>query len=239
MLTLFPQREVAFSLAGLQIRWYGLLYVISFWFAWWILPKLQVRRDLHLSRDDWTFVAALSAAGVLVGGRLGYVLFYEPAYFLQYPGEVVAIWQGGMSSHGGFIGVAIGLYIASRYLHVDIWKMADIAVVPVAVGLALGRLGNWINQELYVGNMALLVAAVHLSVCGGALYLLRRNNTPGLLFGAFLTVYGVQRLLFEEFRHLEWPTVLDMSRGQLLTLPVLCISLWVLYLRAKTTSGKK
>lgn len=231
MFSFFPAREVIVSAAGFQIRWYGLLYVVAFWLAWWMLPRLQRYRSLSLTRDDWTYIAAAGAVGVLFGGRLGYVLFYEPMYYLVNPLRVIAIWEGGMSSHGGFIGVAIALYAAARYLKINVWSLADIAVIPTAAGLALGRLGNWINQELYIADSALIAVAVHAALFFALIRLVRVPLRTGMLSGVFLVVYGVQRIIFEEFRVVEWPIIFELTRGQLLTLPVLCIGLWILYQR--------
>jgi phosphatidylglycerol:prolipoprotein diacylglycerol transferase len=99
--------------------------------------------------EEWATLLSWAIVGVIVGGRLGFVLFYEPRMFLEHPAEVIAVWHGGMSSHGGFIGVTLCLLWALRHKKSDILAVADVVVVPVAIGLALGRVGNFINQELY------------------------------------------------------------------------------------------
>lgn len=134
---------------GFEIRWYGVMYALALAAAWWAWPRLQKYRGLALSRDEQIELLAWVAGGVVLGGRLGYVLFYEPAFFLRDPVEIFALWHGGMSSHGGILGVALALWMFARVKRIDFWQLADVAVVPAALGLSLGRMGNFINQELY------------------------------------------------------------------------------------------
>jgi len=231
MIEFLPERVIVVDIFGWQIRWYGVLYVVAFWLAWWWLPKLQTYRDLKLTEDSWMRLIVWAIVGVLVGGRLGYAVFYEPGFFLSNPGQLFAIWNGGMSSHGGFIGAGIALWYAAKRMDADIWRVLDVVVVPVAVGLALGRLGNWINQELYPGNLALLAVVKNLLIAGvcyaglqGKFSALRK---PGRVTAVFLILYGVLRFLTEYVRIIEWPTTLGLTRGQLLTVPVLLIGLWL------------
>ncbi len=149
MLTYPNIDPVIFSLGPLQIRWYGLMYIFGF-FAAYLLVGYQARKFhwqqllKHLDNLNLAIIA-----GVILGGRLGYVVFYNLPYYLQHPLEVFATWQGGMSFHGGCIGVLVcgGLYC--RRHKIDFWKGADLYVVTVPVGLGLGRIGNFMNAELY------------------------------------------------------------------------------------------
>ncbi|MCI5221148.1 MAG: prolipoprotein diacylglyceryl transferase [Candidatus Electrothrix sp. AR4] len=149
MLT-FPQIDpVIFSLGPLQVRWYGLMYIFGF-VACYLLVSYQAKRfqwDRLLQHLDNLNVAIV--AGVILGGRLGYVLFYNLPYFLQHPLEIFATWQGGMSFHGGAIGVLVALILYSRRHDLDSWKVVDMYTVTAPVGLGLGRVGNFINGELY------------------------------------------------------------------------------------------
>ncbi|MEX1112354.1 MAG: prolipoprotein diacylglyceryl transferase [Candidatus Andersenbacteria bacterium] len=226
---LFPAWDTLIDIGSYSIRWYGVLYVAAFWLAWWWLPRLQRFRSLRLSRDEWTVAVAAGALGVLLGGRLGYVLFYEPLFYFHNPLEVFAIWNGGMSSHGGFIGVGLALWWAAKYFARPLLDLLDIVVVPVALGLALGRLGNWLNGELYIGQAALVAAVIHVGIALLLLQVIQRSKVSGISIAVFLVLYSLQRFIFEEFRILEWPEVLNLTRGQLLTAPVLCIGLWLLY----------
>lgn len=241
MLALWPSRAVALSAFGFELRWYGVLYVLAFGLAWWLLPRLQRYRGLNLARDEWLSALTWSAAGVLIGGRVGYVLFYEPAYFSARPGQIFALWQGGMSAHGGFIGVGLALWFFARRLKIDVLKLADVIVVPVALGLALGRVGNWINAELYVSNMAHALAIGKGLVIAGACYFYLKKVSEvggGYVLAIFLVLYGGLRFLTEYLRVQDWPLVLGLTRGQLLTLPILAagVLLMVWLRRSKSAS---
>ncbi len=140
---------IIFSLGPLHVRWYGLMYILGFMSAY-LLVKYQATRFRwnnlldHLDNLNLTLIA-----GVISGGRLGYVLFYNPSYYLQHPLEVFATWQGGMSFHGGCIGVLICGALYCRRHTINFWKAADLYVVTIPIGLGLGRIGNFMNGELY------------------------------------------------------------------------------------------
>ncbi|MFH2123853.1 MAG: prolipoprotein diacylglyceryl transferase [Pseudomonadota bacterium] len=146
----FPDIDpVLFSLGPLHVRWYGLMYVLGF-MASYFLVRRQIRlfpyRELEPHFENLNLVLILS---VVLGGRLGYVLFYNFSYYLHHPLEIPATWTGGMSFHGACIGVLVGGWLYARNKKIDYWKVADIYVVTVPIGLGLGRLGNFINGELY------------------------------------------------------------------------------------------
>jgi phosphatidylglycerol:prolipoprotein diacylglycerol transferase len=150
MFSLFPSRTVAFEIMGFGVHWYGLLYFASFLIGWWMLPRIQKYRGLDLSMNEWSDLLAAAVLGVIIGGRLGYVFFYGFSYYLSHPLEVFEVWKGGMASHGGFIGVTVALlWTLRRRSRETVLKIADLVVIPVTIGLGLGRLGNFINQELY------------------------------------------------------------------------------------------
>ncbi len=140
---------VIISLGKLKIRWYGLMYILGF-IAAHLLVRYQARKFRYnrlLKLQDNLNLAII--AGVILGGRLGYVLFYNLSYFSQHPLEIFATWQGGMSFHGGCIGVIVAGILFCRKNRLDFWKTADLYVVTVPIGLGLGRIGNFINGELY------------------------------------------------------------------------------------------
>ncbi len=146
----FPEIDpVIFSLGPLQVRWYGLMYVLGF-AACYFLVKKQIKEtnNTALARhfENLNFVLILS---VVLGGRLGYVLFYNLPYYLRNPLEIVATWHGGMSFHGAVIALILAGWVFCRVTHLDFWKTADIYVVTIPIGLGLGRIGNFINGELY------------------------------------------------------------------------------------------
>lgn len=247
MIDFFPSREVAFSLGAFPVHWYGLLYFVGFLVAWLLLPRLQRLRGLHLTDDEWSGLLSWAVAGVIIGGRLGYVLFYDPWYFVQNPLDIFAVWKGGMSSHGGFIGVTLALLWALRNRKDQMLRIADVVVVPVAIGLALGRIGNFINLELY-GTVTSLPWGIDIPGASGSrhptqlyavaknifiaiicfMHLQRSSYRPGRTFALFLLLYGLMRFLVEFVRDQGPAFQGPLSEGQILTIPVLLagIILW-------------
>ena len=145
-----PQVDpIAFSIGPLAVRWYGLMYLVGFAAAWW-LGSRRIRQDrAPITRkqfDDLIFYAVL---GVVLGGRLGYVLFYKPAYYAAHPLEIFAIWQGGMSFHGGLLGGILAMWVYARRQGVEFLRLMDFLAPLCPLGIAAGRLGNFINGELY------------------------------------------------------------------------------------------
>ncbi len=146
----YPQIDpIIFSLGPLKVRWYGLMYVLGF-MATFSLVNYQVRR-LKLDKlahhvENLNLVLILS---LILGARIGYIVFYNLPYYSQHPSEIFAVWMGGMSFHGALIGVIIGGFIYCRKNKLNFWQVCDIYVVTVPIGLGLGRLGNFINGELF------------------------------------------------------------------------------------------
>ncbi len=251
MFALFPSRTVALTLFGFDVHWYGILYFVSFMIAWRLLPRLQMKRGLALWKEDWESILGASVLGVIIGGRLGYVFFYAPWYFLHHPLEIFAVWHGGMASHGGFIGVAIAILWICRWRKADeILRIGDVATVPIAIGLGLGRIGNFINQELYgtVTNLPwgmsfpgaeglrhpiqLYDFAIELIIAFICYIALAKMKTyPGRVLALFIILYSVARFVLEFIREQYGQVVtigsLSLSEGQLLTIPLLIIGLWL------------
>jgi phosphatidylglycerol:prolipoprotein diacylglycerol transferase len=140
---------VIVSLGPLKVRWYGLMYILGF-LATYLLVKRQAIRFhcTHLLKNLDNLNLSL-IIGVILGGRMGYVLFYNLPYYLKHPLEIFATWQGGMSFHGGALGVLICGSLFCRRHDIDFWKAADLYVVTIPIGLGLGRIGNFLNGELY------------------------------------------------------------------------------------------
>ncbi len=138
---------------NLEIRWYGVMYLISFIIAFIYLSKVYKRDELvnkfKAPVDMFYDVIIVAALGVIIGGRLGYIFLYKFSYYMQNPVEIFQIWRGGMSFHGALIGVCLGLYIYTKVMKLDFYKFADPSVVIVPVGLFFGRIGNFINGELF------------------------------------------------------------------------------------------
>lgn len=220
MLEFLPEREVMVQVGGWPVRWYGVLYVAAYVLGWWLAQRLQRERGLQLSREQWLEITAWIALGVLTGGRLGYVLFYEPAHFVQNPANVWQLWQGGMSLHGGLLGVAVAVWGIGRVWRIDTWQLADVLVVPAAAGLVLGRLGNIINEEIYLTPLMQALAVLEpLVLVAGAYVLLRKFRQAGSVTAAFLMAAGITRFCMEWGRADVVPGfVTVMTRGQELAL---------------------
>ncbi len=253
MIDLFPSRAVAIVIAGFPVHWYGLLYLLSFAVAWYTLPRLQSLRSLKLSADEWSSILSWAVVGVIIGGRLGYVLFYDPWYYVQHPSQIFAVWRGGMASHGGFIGVALALmWVLRKRSRTDFWRIADLVTVPIAIGLGLGRIGNFINQELYGTVTSLPWAmsfpgadglrhpiqlydfALQMLIAGLCYLHLKKTSIPGRTLGLFLTLYSIARFSLEFIREQNGVFIGSFSEGQLLTMPILVIGLWILLRRGRS-----
>ncbi|HHV36408.1 MAG TPA: prolipoprotein diacylglyceryl transferase, partial [Candidatus Cloacimonetes bacterium] len=148
---------VSFVLFGMEfsVRWYGLLYVISFIIAYFLYKPFLKKKDIEIDRDKYESLLFYIMIGVILGGRLGYILFYNLRFYMTCPLSIFAVWEGGMSFHGGAIGVFLAGWLFTRRHKLPFYRMADAAVPIVAIGLGLGRLGNFINGELW-GNVTTL-----------------------------------------------------------------------------------
>lgn len=243
----FPDIDpVIFGIGPLQVRWYGLMYVLGFTASYFLVLK-QIRdfsyKALEPCFENLNLVLIIS---VVIGGRLGYVLFYNFSYFLRHPLEIPATWNGGMSFHGACIGCLIGGYWYTRKNRLNFWKCADFYVVTIPIGLGLGRLGNFINGELFGRTSSVPWAMVfpgggpqprhpsqlyELILEGVLLFTIlwsfkgmpwkKNKNWPhGSMLGLFLVGYGCLRIFVELFRepdqHIGF-LIGSITRGQLLS----------------------
>ncbi|MBI0476986.1 prolipoprotein diacylglyceryl transferase [Sphingomonas sp. MA1305] len=241
-------RPVAFSLGPLPIRWYSLAYITGIVLGWGYLLRLLRRPAAPMSRaqaDDLVFYATL---GVIIGGRLGYVLFYGPWMLLQ-PWSILKLWDGGMSFHGGAVGVSLAIVLFARRHGLDWLRVHDYVACTVPIGLFFGRLANFVNGELWGKPSGLPWAMVfpgshdglarhpsqlyEAGLEGLALFttlailfwFTDARRKPGLLVGAFLIGYGLARFTVEFFREPDAQLVAFAARtglhmGQWLTLPM-------------------
>src|SRR5487761_2171703 len=236
---------VALHLGPLAVRWYGLMYLIGFlagaWAARW---RIRTQPWLHWTVEEADNFLTYVVLGVILGGRLGYVLFYKPGYYLAHPFDIFAVWQGGMSFHGGFLGVVLGGWLFARR-HQRHWMAVTDFVAPlVTFGLGFGRIGNFINGELpgrvtnvawamvfphvdaYPRHPSQLYEAVLEGLVLGALLLgfSRRPRPTGQISALFLMGYGSFRFLVEFTREPDdflGLLTFGMSMGQWLSLPMI------------------
>lgn len=239
---------IAVQIGPLQIRWYGLAYVAGFICAFLILGNLSKRWRVRINEDAFFVIVFSVILGVIIGGRAGYVLFYGDGYYLQHPEKILAFNEGGMSFHGGLIGVLVGGYIASRITHIPFLTLADMGAVGAAIGLFFGRCANFVNGELWgaptdlpwgvvfggaAGTMPRHPSQLYEALLEGVvifcvLFVLSRKNPPrprGTFIGLFLVMYGVFRFLVEFVREPDvqlgylWGGWLTM--GQVLSVPLI------------------
>ena len=265
----FPAIDpVAFALGPLEFRWYGLAYMIGLLFAWYRARRLLMRAELWAGRtrfqpDDLDNLIVLCTLGVVLGGRLGYVLFYNTEHYLLNPQDIFKLWHGGMSFHGGLAGAAAALYGYARWKSVPTLSAFDLAACVAPVGLLLGRLANFINGELWgratdaswgivfpnagpvprhpsqlyeaATEGLLLYIAVHLISRRGGLM------SPGRTTAVFAIGYAAARIFCEFFREPD-PQLGFLfgnfaTMGMLLSLPMLAIGIWLLMRRGKTAAA--
>jgi len=263
-----PQFDpIALQLGPLAIRWYGLMYLIGFG-AFFFLGRMRARRDAwrginEALIDDLLFFGVL---GVILGGRLGYILFYKPVYYLSHPLEIFMVWQGGMAFHGGFLGVLIAMALVARKHQLSWLAVTDFIAPLVPLGLASGRLGNFINGELWgrVAPADLPWSMVFAS--GGPLprhpsqlyqfameglllfallwFYSSRPRPIGAISGLFLAGYGVFRFVAEFFREPDdflGLLAFSLSMGQWLSLPMIVAGIAMLawsYRRARPSPSR-
>src|SRR5437773_4097592 len=253
----YPNIDPVFLRVGpLQLRWYGLMYMLSFVIGYFVLRRFAKLRKLEQSNDDLYDLLFYLILGVMIGGRLGYVVFYDLGRYIREPLSILAIWQGGMSFHGGFIGMLLAALWITRRKGWNFWDIADLGSAVAPIGLGLGRIGNFINGELFGRPTNVAWAMVfpeggssprHPSqiyealIEGLVLFLIlrwfyRRNFHRGTVFWAFVAFYGLFRFLAEFVREPDAQIGFDVgpfTRGQLLTAPMLVIgtTLMIIYAR--------
>lgn len=238
------------------MRWYGLAYIIGFAVAGWIFYVLNRRWKLGLTGDDAMTAVLYSVIGVLLGGRLGYVIVYGGAEYWREPVRILQTWNGGMSWHGGFIGIVLAGLLLARRWKMPFLRIADLAAVGAPVGFGLGRLANFANNELWgrvtdlpwgvvfpgAGMLprhpsqlyeALLEGVVMFAVL---LWLARERRPDGLLFGVFMMLYGLFRFVVEFFREPDAQLgflLRGATMGQLLSIPLILLGAYFVW-RATT-----
>ena len=255
-----PQFDpVALRLGPLSIHWYGLMYLLAFLQFWW-LGRRRIRTHAQYIADGWTVeqlddLLFYGVLGVILGGRLGEVIFYAPAYYLSHPPEILAVWKGGMSFHGGLLGVLVAMAFASWKMQRPWLAITDFIAPLIPLGQAVGRIGNFINGELWgrVCDPSLPWAMVfpqsgdlqprhpsqfyQAGLEGLALFVIlwwfsAKPRPLGAVSGAFLIGYGAFRFVAEYFRQPDagiFGRSEVISMGQWLSLPMVLSGIALLF----------
>jgi phosphatidylglycerol:prolipoprotein diacylglycerol transferase len=244
------------TLGPIAIRWYSLAYIAGVLFAWILLKHFNNKKPIMSKEawDDWLFWAVL---GIIIGGRLGYVLFYNFSFYLNYPWQILAVWNGGMSFHGGLIGSILAMFFFARKYKINFLELTDILAIAAPIGIFFGRIANFINMELYgrvtdsifgvvfpnAGNQPRHPSQLYEATLEGLLLFiilfslakftnLRQKN--GFLSGLFLVLYCAARIFVEQFREPDAQIGLlfnqQITMGQILSIPILIFGLAVIFI---------
>jgi phosphatidylglycerol---prolipoprotein diacylglyceryl transferase len=251
----FPAIDpIAIEIGPIAIRWYALAYIAGILGGWRYASQLNAGAWSVVSKEKLDDFVVWATMGIILGGRLGYVFFYQPGYYLEEPLEALFLWRGGMSFHGGAVGVILAIVLFARKQGVSLFRLGDLVTQVVPIGLFFGRLANFINGELYgrVSDVGWAMVFPH----GGpfprhpsqlyqaflegivlfvVLALVSRTDVararPGFVAGAFLVGYAVARLIGELFRepdaHLGF-LFGPLTMGMLLSLPMLAAGAWLM-----------
>ncbi|MGD9659859.1 MAG: prolipoprotein diacylglyceryl transferase [Porticoccaceae bacterium] len=243
----YPQIDpVAFALGPIQVHWYGLMYLFGFGGAWLLAIRRSDRAWSPVHRQKVEDLVVYMAFGVILGGRFGYVLFYNFDKWLADPLWLLRIWEGGMAFHGGLLGVIVAMVIFARQVHQPMLAIADFVAPLVPIGLGLGRIGNFIGQELWgrqtdgawgmvfprdPEQLARHPSQLYQAFLEGLVLFVilfwfsKKPRPTGVVSGLFLMIYGLFRFVVEFARepdaHIGFDALGWLTRGQLLSLPMI------------------
>ena len=253
---------VAFSLGPLVIRWYALAYLAGFLLGWkyclyWARKLQGTNVDARPNKNDVDDFLTWAVIGVILGGRLGYVLFYQAGYYISEPLEILKLWKGGMSFHGGMLGVIVAMLTYSKAQKISVFKLSDIVCAAAPIGLFFGRIANFVNGELYgiptsrpwgvifdtAGMEPRHPSQIYEALLEGVvlflllLILIRSKNVPtGTVTGVFLIGYGLFRALVEFVREPDGHIGLVgdfISMGQILCIPMIVAGMGIVWFSSK------
>jgi phosphatidylglycerol:prolipoprotein diacylglycerol transferase len=257
-----PQFDpIALQVGPLAVRWYGLMYLAGFMAFLWLGKRRAAAQPWHgMNAQDVDDLLFYGVLGVVLGGRLGQVVFYEPAYYLAHPLEILAVWKGGMAFHGGMLGVFVAMALWARKSGKTFFQVTDFIAPLVPLGLMAGRIGNFINGELWgraadpalpwsmifphVDSLPRHPSPLYQAAGEGLLLFVilwlfsARQRAVGAVSGMFMIGYGTLRFAAEYFRepdHGIFGVSYVVSMGQWLSLPMVLFGLWLLL---KKPAGK-
>lgn len=253
MQTLFSYPNIdpiAFSIGPLDIRWYGISYVVGILCAWGLARKHITKFPTQVTHKDFDDFLTYAILGIVIGGRLGYILFYNLGHFIQHPIDIVKTWEGGMAFHGGLIGVILAIFFFCKRRQIKFLSILDIAGAITPIGLFFGRIANFINAEHFgrITDSSLgivfptggplprhasqlyeagLEGVALLAITTLALYKQPKSIGTGFVSGVFLVGYSIARSISEFFREPELFLALEpLTYGQLLSAPMLLIGIY-------------
>ncbi|TPE59443.1 prolipoprotein diacylglyceryl transferase [Sandaracinobacter neustonicus] len=245
---------VALQIGPLALRWYSLAYILGIIAGWWLLLRMVRRPGSPMTAKHVDDLVTWCTLGVILGGRLAYVIFYNPRQYIENPLDVFKLWEGGMSFHGGLTGVILAIVLYARSQGLSALRILDYVAVVAPIGLLLGRFANFVNGELWGrptdGTWGIIFpdagpeprhpSQLYEAALEGAMLLIllnllfwgtRARLKPGLLGGIFITGYGLSRFAIEFFREPDAQLgvlAMGMTMGQLLSLPMILFGLWLL-----------
>jgi len=248
---------VAFQIMSFEIRWYSLAYILGIIIGWILCKKIFIK-DLDINQRFDDFISYL-IIGIIIGGRLGYVLFYNFNYYINNIVDIFKIWQGGMSFHGGLLGIIVASILFAKKNNQNTFIYTDLVSLVAPVGIFFGRFANFINSELYgkvtevpwavtfvqVDNLSRHPSQLYEAIFEGIilfillLYFRNKNflEKPGLISGLFLIFYSVFRFCIEFFRVPDEQIgylIINLSMGQIISLVFIIIGTIVFYLKNET-----
>ena len=241
---------ILLSIGPFEIRYYGLFFVLGFVIAYFMLNYLAKRKHLDLSKDDIADLLLYIIVGTILGARIFYVFIYNLSFYLSNPAQIIAVWSGGLSFHGGLVGAAIAGFYFCKKKNISFYQIADLIVMPLALGLALGRLGNFTNGELY-GRVTNVSWAFQFPDADGfrhpsqiyesfknlliffTLWTIKDKKLPaGFMFWLFVIMYSLLRFIIEFYRQPDAQLgfiIGFLTMGQILSIIMFFVGMFFIY----------